>query len=136
MMDAVLNQQKREPATGLLDRVGIGISVFCLVQCLALPLALVIAPLASVALFSHELFHVVLLAVIAPVSLVAFTIGFLRHRNLRMWVPVSAGFAFLLVALGLEQGHVVGPGWIAVLTSAGGTGLILAHMLNMRSPTP
>ena len=103
----------------MLDRIGIGISAFCLLQCLALPLALVFAPIASAGLLDHGLFHLVLLAVIIPVSLLAFTLGFMRHRNLRMWVPAAIGFALLIFAAVLEQGHVVGPGWIAAPDLAG-----------------
>ena len=132
-MSAVLKPQRRHFSTGLLDRIGIGISAFCLLQCLALPLALVFAPIASAGLLDHELFHLVLLAVIIPVSLLAFGMGFMRHRNPRMWVPAAIGFALLIFAAVLEQGHVVGPGWIAGLTSLGGLGLIIGHFLNLRS---
>ena len=133
MMSAVLKSPKREPSTSLLDRIGIGVSAFCLLQCLALPLALLFAPLASASLFSHELFHLVLLAVIIPVSLLAFGLGFLRHRNRRMWVPAGIGFGFLILAAILEQGHLIGPVWISLVTSMGGLGLIVGHVLNMRS---
>jgi len=132
-MSAVLKQQHRDVPAHMLDRIGIGISAFCLLQCLALPLALVFAPIASVGLLDHGLFHLVLLAVILPVSLLAFTLGFMRHRNRRMWVPAAIGFALLSFAAALEQGHVVGPGWIAGLTSLGGLGLIIGHFLNLRS---
>lgn len=132
-MAAVLKPRKRELPIGVLDRVGIGISAFCLLQCLALPLALLFAPMASAGLFSHELFHLVLLAVILPVSLLAFGLGFLRHRNLRMWIPAGAGFALLLLAAFLEQRHLIGPVWISLVTSMGGLGLIVGHVLNMRS---
>ena len=43
MMAAVLKPRKRELPVGILDRIGIGISTFCLLQCLALPLALLFA---------------------------------------------------------------------------------------------
>ena len=132
-MSAVLKPQRRHFSTGLLDRIGIGISVFCLLQCLALPFALLFAPLASVGLFSHELFHLVLLAVILPVSLLAFGLGFMRHRNLRMWFPAGIGFGLLIVAAALEQYHLLGPAWIAGITSMGGLGLIIGHWLNLRS---
>jgi len=132
-MAAVVKQRNRVSPVGLLDRIGIGISTFCLLQCLALPLALVFAPIASAGLLDHELFHLVLLGVIIPVSLLAFSLGFMRHRNGRMWVPATIGFALLVFAAVLEHGHVVGPGWIAGLTSLGGAGLITGHFLNMRS---
>ena len=132
-MAVVLKASNRDTSTAVLDRIGIGISAFCLLQCLALPLVLVFAPIASAGLLDHELFHLLLLAVIIPVSLLAFGLGFMRHRNRRMWVPATIGFALLIFAAVLEQGHVVGPGWIAGVTSLGGVGLIVGHFLNMRS---
>ena len=121
------------PATGWLDRVGIAVSAFCLLQCLALPLTLMVAPMASWGLLSHETFHLVLLAVILPVSLLAFTLGFWRHRNRRMWLPGGMGLALLIVAAGLEQAHVLAPGWIAALTSLASLSLITGHLINLRS---
>jgi len=133
MMAAAMKSRKRGVPSSVLDRIGIGVSAFCLLQCLALPLALLFAPLASAGLFSHELFHLLLLGVIIPVSLLAFGLGFLRHRNLRMFIPAGAGFALLILAAVLEHGHVIGPVWISLVTSMGGLGLISGHLLNMRS---
>jgi len=133
MMAAALKSRKRDLPIAFLDRIGIAVSAFCLLQCLALPLALLFAPLASASVFSHELFHLVLLGVIIPVSLLAFGLGFLRHRNPRMWIPAGAGFALLILAATLEHGHVIGPVWISLVTSMGGLGLIAGHVLNMRS---
>lgn len=133
MMAAAFKSPKRDLPIGFLDRIGIAVSAFCLLQCLALPLALLFAPLASASLFSHELFHLVLLGVIIPISLLAFGLGFLRHRNLTMWVPAGIGFMLLVVAAVLEQRHLLGPVWISLVTSMGGLGLIVGHVLNMRS---
>ncbi len=129
---AVLTSRQHRPSTRWLDRLGIGVSAFCLLQCLALPVALVFAPAASAGFFSHEVFHLLLLGVIVPVSLVAFGLGFMRHRNARMWIPAGAGFFVLMLAAGLEQSHVLGPVWIALLTSVGSVCLIVGHLLNLR----
>ncbi len=135
-MTTMAGTDKRTAPTGWLDRLGIGISAFCLLQCLALPLALTVLPVAGVGLVSHEAFHLVLLALIAPVSVLAFGLGFLRHRNVRMWVPAGAGLALLTVAVLLEHSHTVGPVWIAAITSAGGIALITGHVLNLRGHGP
>ena len=131
-MTAAIDHKQRDVPTGWLDRLGIGVSAFCLLQCLALPVALVLAPAASAGFFSHEAFHLLLLAVIIPVSLLAFGIGFARHRNRRMWVPAGAGVAILVLAASLEQSHALSPLWIAMLTSAGSIFLIVGHFLNLR----
>jgi len=133
MLTALVKSDCRKPRIEWLDRLGIGVSVFCLLQCLLLPLALVFAPLASVGLLSHQAFHVVLLGVIVPISTLAFLLGFLRHRNAGMWWPAGIGLGLLILAAVLEQAHVLGPWPIALLTSAGGLGLITGHLINMRS---
>ncbi|PKL96425.1 MAG: hypothetical protein CVV18_01700 [Gammaproteobacteria bacterium HGW-Gammaproteobacteria-8] len=116
-----------------LDRLGIAVSAFCLVQCLALPLTLMFAPLASWGVLSHDLFHLVLLAVIVPVSSIAFVLGFLRHRNRSMWLPAGFGFVVLIAAALLEQHHLLSAGWIAALTSLASLSLIAGHLINLRS---
>lgn len=120
-------------APGWLDRFGIAVSTFCLLQCLALPLTLMFAPLASWGVLSHEWFHLILLLVIIPVSSIAFALGFLRHRNARMWLPAGFGFALLITAAVLEHGHVLPAGWIAALTSVASISLITGHLMNLRS---
>lgn len=136
-MAAVLNPhrnaEKAELPVSWLDRLGIGVSAFCLVQCLALPMLLVVAPSLSIGFLSHEVFHFVLLAVILPVSGLAFTLGFLKHRNARMWIPAGLGLSLLVFAAWLEHQHVLPAFGIAAVTSAGGILLIIGHVLNLRS---
>jgi hypothetical protein len=130
---AALTSRNTEPATRWLDRLGIGVSAFCLLQCLALPIVLVVAPTLSAGFMSHEVFHVVLLAVILPVSGLAYTLGFLRHRDARIWLPAALGLVFLLVAIWLEHERALPPLGIAAVTSVGGVFLIIGHVLNLRS---
>lgn len=133
-MAAVLNQQSdTDLPVSWLDRLGIGVSAFCLLQCLALPVLLVVAPSLSAGFLSHEAFHLLLLAVIVPISGLAYTLGFLKHRNLTMWIPASAGIGFLVLAAWLEQRHALSPLGIAAVTSAGGICLIVGHYLNLRA---
>ncbi len=134
-MAAVLKQQQRDTdlPVSWLDRLGIGVSAFCLLQCLALPVLLVAAPSLSAGFLSHEVFHVVLLAVIVPVSGLAYTLGYLSHRNPRIWVPAAAGLAFLVLAVWLEHEHALPPLGVAAVTSIGGILLIIGHVLNLKS---
>ena len=134
-MAAVLKQQQRDAdlPVSWLDRLGIGVSAFCLLQCLALPILLVAAPTLSAGLLSHEAFHVVLLAVIVPVSGVAYTLGYLKHRNPRIWVPAALGLAFLVLAVWLEHEHALPALGVAAVTSIGGILLIIGHVLNLKS---
>lgn len=108
-------------------------SAFCLLQCLALPIVLVLAPTLSAGFMSHEAFHVFLFAVIVPVSGLAYTLGYLRHRDPRIWLPAALGMVFLVVAIWLEHEHVLPPLGIAAVTSLGGILLIVGHVLNLRA---
>jgi hypothetical protein len=136
-MAAVLNKERNAADSDLtvswLDRLGIGVSAFCLLQCLALPVLLVVAPTLSAGFLSHEVFHVVLLAVILPVSGLAYTLGYLKHRNPRIWIPAAFGLGFLVLALLLELEHALPPLGIAAVTSVGGVLLIIGHLLNLKS---
>lgn len=83
--------------TARLDKAAIGISALCLVHCLVLPVALALIP--SVALLStlnDEMFHLALVALVLPTSLVALTLGCKRHRN---WGVLTLGVAGILVLL-------------------------------------
>ena len=138
-MVAILDSQRdemassRPPAVGWADRFGIVVSAFCLVQCLILPLALLLVPVASLGALMHEMVHVILLAMIIPISTVAFGLGYLRHRSARVLAPVAVGIGLLFVALMLEHQHAAGPVTVALITSGGGLALIVAHLMNIRA---
>lgn len=113
-----------------LDRAAIVISVLCLVQCLLLPVAVVALPFMSAGVLSHELLHVVVLGVVLPLSLAAFLSGWRRHGRARMLVPGVAGLGVLILAALLGR-EVLGTAGEALVTSAGGVLLILAHSWNL-----
>ncbi len=117
---------------GLLDRLGIAASAFCLLQCLALPVLIVIAPITSFWLLDHKLFHLILLLLIIPISVTAFLIGYLQHRVSTLWWPAGFGLGLLILASALELTHMLEGLAVALITSAGGVFLISAHWINLR----
>ncbi len=131
-MAAVIKPPVPEVAAGsVLDRAGIFVSAFCLVQCLVLPVLLLASPLTSLGFLGHEAFHLVLLAVIVPVSVGAFSLGYRVHRNRTMLIPGLAGLA--LIAFAAVFGHdLLGNLGSALLTSVGGLLLITGHWINLR----
>ena len=131
-MSTVLESENSSVTAGVLDRAGICVSVLCLAQCLALAAVVVIGPLASLGIFGTDAFHRLLLAVILPVSLLAFGLGLRRHGNLRMLVPGLSGLAVLVVTAGLEAAGMNGMK-AAAMTSLGGMLLITGHLLNIRA---
>ena len=132
-MATVANSDKAAISSGLFDRLGIAASAFCLLQCLALPLLVIIAPLTSVWLLDHELFHLILLLLIVPISLTAFLIGYFQHRQKAIWWPAGLGLSLLVVASALELSHMLEGFSVALITSAGGVLMILAHWMNLRA---
>ncbi len=130
-MAAVLDRKNEDSKGVALDRAAICVSGLCLVQCLVLPLVLVLTPLMSLGFLGEELFHVVLLALIVPVSLAAFALGYRVHRNRQMFFPGLVGLVVIILAAILE-GSVLGALGTALLTSLGGMLLIVGHWLNLR----
>lgn len=133
VMAAVIKPESVQTLTGSsLDRAGICVSTVCLIQCLLLPVLLVISPLTTLGVFGEEIFHLALLGLIAPISLLAFGLGYRQHRNRRMLTCGLIGLG--LVTVSTLFGHeLLSPLASALLTSLGGLFLIIGHWLNLRS---
>lgn len=129
---AVVFRASDQARTGsLLDRAGICVSAACLAQCVALTLAIVLAPVVSLGFFGSDLFHRLLLMVIIPISLSAFVMGYRAHGQAGVLVAGVIGVLILLLAAFLEA-TVLPPLAASFLTSIGGVVLIVAHWLNLR----
>ena len=129
---AVVFKSNQEARTGTtLDRMAICVSAACMAQCLLLPVLVVLTPLVSVGFLADELFHLFLLAVIVPISLMAFGLGYRTHRNTTMLVPGLIGLSLIIAAAVLEA-TVLSTLAVALLTSLGGVFLIAGHWLNLR----
>lgn len=130
-MAAAFRPADRNVFGALLDRAGICVSAICLVQCLTLALAVVLAPFASLGVLGSDVFHRLLLLLIVPLSLAAFGLGYRSHRSLTLLLMGLAGLAILLASAVLEA-TVLPPLAAAALTSVGGLVLITGHWLNLR----
>jgi cation transport ATPase len=115
-----------------LDKAAIGVSALCVVHCLSVPLLVVFSPSLNLWLWGSEGFHLLLLAIVVPLSLIAFRRGFLHHRNLSLLWPGLIGLAIIVLAALLEIA-VIGHEMAALLTTFGGIGLIISHWRNMRA---
>jgi hypothetical protein len=110
-----------------LDTLGIGVSLACLVHCLALPVLIAFLPAWSAWLDLPEALHVWLLAFAAPFSLSVLLRG---ARNGSGFAPLCVGFAGLVVmAMGLAVRDVlIEP----LVTSVGAVLLAVGHLMNWR----
>lgn len=119
-----------------LDATGVGLSALCVAHCLFLPAAAAATPLMAAGFgetvgLSHD-WHLVLLAIAAPVSLLGLGWGMRATRA--GWPVFAIGLAGLaLMAIGAS--HVFASAAETVLTLAGVTVLAGAHVANWRSRT-
>lgn len=109
------------------DRGAIGVSLLCMVHCLAMPLLALAFPLGIFATLAHNHWHWLFLAAAAPVSLLAVWRTDAASRDRRVVAGVL--FGLLMLAAGIvvrDHDHQI------ILTLIGATSLFLAHLANLR----
>lgn len=119
----------------LADLTGIVLSLTCLVHCLALPLALVLAPALSRWIALPEGVHAAILLLALPAAGIAMRDGWRRHRRLAPTVLAAAGLSVLALGLAAHEGWMVAADPAAadrLLTSTGALALAAAHLANWR----
>lgn len=117
------------PTHRRLDLAGLGLSVSCLVHCLALPVALLAAPSLAIWLGETEsTVHWLLFGVAVVVSGGALYTGYRRHGAM---LVVGVG-AFGLAVMGVAAAHVFGSTLEVALTLAGASIVALAHVVNLK----
>ena len=124
-----LEDEIRQDDGTRLDKLAIGLSILCLVHCLALPIALLVAPtLGAVVLGTESPVHWVLLALALPLSCYALWHGFRHHGHRNPLVLGVAGLAMMLFGVS----HVTSRALEVPLTVIGVLLLLVAHALNLR----
>jgi len=111
------------------DFVGIGLSVLCLIHCLALPVLIAFAPALLRTLPGDDVTHRSLAVGIALAGFLAFRTGYKVHR--RRWVLAAFVTGIVLISLAAILGDEVLTGYgEAAITVCGGLLLITAHLVN------
>lgn len=122
-----INDHKRR----LLDTTAVVLSGVCMLHCLALPIVLTVLPIVNVSLMDETTFHLVMMVVILPISLIALTIGCRQHKDRLTLILGATGLA-ILTSTALF-GHVwFGLSGERIMTSIGGLVLASAHIQNYR----
>ena len=113
----------------VLDQVAVALSGICLLHCLLLPFAVALLPFLGQ--FGDDHFHVEMLAVVAPVSIIALYLGFRRHG--RGGIVAFGLVGLSLLAIGGTIAHTR-YGLLAdrTLTVAGSLLLAVTHYRNFR----
>jgi len=121
--------------SSLADLLGVGLSLTCLVHCLALPMLLLLAPALSPWLALPEGIHAAILLLALPAAAIAMRDGWRRHRRIMPALLAAVGLGLLASGLAAHDG------WLGVadreaadrwLTSAGALMLAAAHLANWR----
>lgn len=113
----------------MLDKVAVSASALCAVHCLCLPLFVGLFPALGATLFGQESFHVLLLWLVIPFSLVALTLGCRKHGNRLVLLSGLAGLTLLVAAAVL--GHdVLGEGGERIVTLVGAAAIAFGHLRN------
>lgn len=113
-----------------IDRLAIALSALCLVHCLALPLALLGAPVLATWMTGTETtVHWVLLALAVPLSIWAFVRGYRNHGDrFASWI---GGIGLTLMFLGVS--HLFADALEIPLTLVGVLLVTVAHLRNIRN---
>ncbi|MFP3351357.1 MerC domain-containing protein [Pseudoalteromonas sp. SIMBA_153] len=107
------------------DKFAIGLSLMCTMHCFATPVILALLPSFAVLQINGEQFHLWVLAVVLPTSLLALSLGCKKHKRTRYMAYGVVGLAFLIIAVLLGQEEAE-----KVLTLIGSAFIALAHWFN------
>ena len=121
-------QSSRRLPRSWLDQAAVGISVMCLAQCLALPVAIAALPALSAALALPGWTHLALLLIALPLSFAGLIRGYRKHGR---YLPIAigaAGLQFMVIGVLFENVRLIETG----LTVAGTTLVAVAHIRNLR----
>ncbi|MBQ73867.1 MAG: hypothetical protein CMQ20_02440 [Gammaproteobacteria bacterium] len=114
-----------------LDGIAVFLSGTCLVHCLLFPVLVTLFPIVQGSLMEEQYFHLIMLVLILPISLIALTIGCNKHRDIATICLGATGLITLTVTalMGHELFSFFGE---RMATSAGGIILASAHIQNYR----
>ena len=113
----------------VLDRAAVALSGLCLLHCLALPF--IVGALPLVGQFGNTYFHLQMLLVVVPVSLLALALGYRRHASIAVLWGGAAGLVLLLAGATVVHDHL-GPVADRLFTVIAALILAVTHFYNNR----
>lgn len=121
---------------GFWDRLGISVSLACVLHCLLLPVMIVLGPVVG-EFFTDPIFHLFIAVIVIPVAVFALFNGYRKHRVCNVLVLGAIGLSLIGVGLVVEHSTVRFPVASAGTLSAvamvtAGLTLAAAHLLNLR----
>ena len=113
------------------DRVGATASFLCALHCAALPFVFALLPAIGLGFLADHSFEHWFIAFATALALTMLVRGYLRHRT-----PHALGLLAPSLGLLWLGGYVFDAehagGWHALLVALGGSGVALAHVVNLR----
>jgi hypothetical protein len=116
-------------ANSALDRTAVALSGLCLLHCLALPVLVGMLPFAGQ--FGDAHFHLQMLAVVVPVSVLAFAMGYRKHGSLRVLLGGAIGLGLLSIGATVVHDRM-GVSTDRLFTIVAAVTLAVAHFYNAR----
>lgn len=113
----------------LSDTAAIGLSLLCAIHCLMLPLVLSWLPAAMALTVGGEVFHLLMVLLVIPLSLYALLIGCKQHKRSRVVILGCIGLSLLLSAVFFGHDYLGGMGE-KVMTVIGSGFVAIGHWLN------
>ena len=128
----VLNSEAKdveEHHRAVSDMVGIGLSLLCLIHCMALPVLIAFAPAILRGLPGDDVTHRSLAVAIGFVGFLAFRSGYKVHRRRLVLAAFITGLLMVSIAAVLGD-QVLTEYGEAAITVCGGLVLVTAHLIN------
>ena len=85
------------------DKLAIGLSLACVIHCLALPVLLVLLPGIAALQLNNESFHLWMVVAVLPSSIYALTLGCKQHKRYQLLFLGSVGIVLMILALFLGE---------------------------------
>lgn len=127
----MLEVMPNTPLRHLLDRFGATGSLLCAAHCAVIPLLLALAPSLGFALWLGENTERALVLFVTLLGLTSLVWGYRRHRVIRALAVLVPGLIALWAGLLYEPLHLsLVPH--AIVMTAGGTLVGIAHLMNLR----
>lgn len=111
------------------DKLAIGFSSLCVIHCFATPLLFLLLPTTVLASLNPEAFHFLMVILVVPTSVYAFTLGYKKHRQLAITLYAVVGLATLISSVILGE-HYLGELGEKLVTVIGAGILAFAHYKN------
>ena len=113
------------------DVSAVGLSSLCLVHCLMLPVVVSVYPATIALTLSDEVFHVFMVLMAIPISVLALFFGCRSHRSYSVGLTGALGIGLLFMSAFLPH-ELAGETGERLLTVSGALSLSVSHILNFR----